>query len=510
MDSKTQKQISVGAVLSYMVIIVQLVSGLVYTPIVLNTLGKSQYGIYSLCTSFMGYLTIMNGGANAAYIRFYVQTKVKDPDRISSLNGVFLKIFSILALIALAGGWLIGAYSPAIFGSKISPAEYDTVRRCFDVLAVNAAVQIMNCIFSSLVIANERFIFSKTVNILVAILNPVLTAPFLFAGYSCVVIIVIHLITMTLTLLINILYSFHFLKVRFVMKDGDPALLRDIAQFAGFIVLQSIMDQVNWQIDKFILARTHGTDEISLYSVGSTFNKYYITFSTALSNVFIAQVNKLQASGNKQKLNQLFIRSSRIFAYLIWLVMSAYIIFGEQFVICWAGKEYAASYAIGLMLMLPVTASLTMGLAQDIARAMNKHQLQIVINFGICIINMIVSIPLAIRWGAVGSAFGTFAAEICMCLIFEPLYYKKVLGLDIKELFFQICRILPGLIAPVICGVLLVYFDMLRASYLSIAAFGALYVVIYGVSMWMLAFDDIEKALAKGFIMKFIPRGRKG
>ena len=46
--------------------------------------------------------------------------------------------------------------------------------------------------------------------------------------------------------------------------------------------------------------------------------------------------------------------------------------------------------------MLPVTASLTMGLGQDIARAMNKHRLQILINLGICVVNAIVSLPLAI------------------------------------------------------------------------------------------------------------------
>ena len=116
MDNR--KEISIGAILSYMVIVVQFISGLVYTPIVLSTLGKSQYGIYSLCTSFIGYLTIMNGGANAAYIRFYVQTKVKDSAKVPELNGIFLKIFSVLALIALVGGWILGFFSPVIWGAK--------------------------------------------------------------------------------------------------------------------------------------------------------------------------------------------------------------------------------------------------------------------------------------------------------------------------------------------------------------------------------------------------------
>lgn len=502
MENESKKQISAGVILSYLVIIVQFVSGLIYTPIVLKSLGQSQYGVYSLCTSFIGYLTIMNAGANAAYIRFYVQTKIKEPEKLSSLNGVFLKIFTGLALIALVTGWSIGIISPVLFGNKISSEEYELVNTCFKLLSINSSIQVMNCVFSSLIIANEKFIFSKSINLLVAILNPVLTIPFLLSGYSCVSIIVVHLVTMIMTLVFNSLYCLKKIKVSFNLTGRETVLFKQIVSFAGFIVLQSIMDQVNWQIDKFILARTHGTGEISIYSVGATFNRYYLLFASALSNVFIAQVNRLQAKDDRDGINSLFIKSSRIFAYFVWLFMSAFFVFGRPFVLRWAGKEYGSSYLIGLLLMLPVTASCTMGLAQDIARAMNKHRIQIFINFAICIVNGVVSIPLAIKWGAVGSAVGTFAAEICMCLIVEPIYYYKVLGLDIKGLMKQICKILPSMIAPIILGIIINHFGLVKANYIYIAAYGAFYIVLYFISMWILVLNSEEKNMLKKAIKK--------
>ena len=186
--------------------------------------------------------------------------------------------------------------------------------------------------------------------------------------------------------------------------------------------------------------------------------------------------------------------------------MSAYMVFGHEFVIRWAGIEYDISYAVGWLLMLPVTASLTMGLAQDIARAMNKHQLQIVINFVICIINGLVSIPLAMKWGAVGSAAGTFAAEICMCIIVEPIYYKKVLGLDIKNLIVEIGKIFRGLIIPIVFGLLLNYIHVLRPNYSVIAFWGIIYITVYGVSMWIFAMDDYEKQFVKKILLKVMKR----
>lgn len=504
MEKETKRQMSAGILLSYLVIIVQFATGLLYTPIVLKSLGQSQYGIYSLCTSFIGYLTIMNAGANAAYIRFYIQTKIKKPDKVPGLNGIFLKIFSILAFFAIIGGWVISIFSPVIFGNKISTEEYKLVRTCFRLLSVNSGIQVINCVFSSLIISNEKFIFSKAVNLFSAVLNPVLTIPFLLKGYNCTSIIVVHLVTAFITLVFNAVYSCSILRVKFDLNEKDNALLKSIIQFAGFIVLQSIMDQINWQIDKFILARTHGTAEISVYSVGATFNRYYITFGAALSNVFIAQVNKLYAKDDLKGINFLFIRSSRVFAYFIWLFISAFIVFGKQFVIRWAGEEYISSYHIGLFLMLPVTSTLTMGLAQEIARAMNKHQMQILINFGICIVNGAVSIPLALRWGAFGSAIGTFAAEICMCLIAEPIYYKKALGLDIKELIIQVGKIMPGLIIPVGFGIIVNHLGLITPHYGKMALLGSIYVIIYTMAMWFFSFNDLEKQMVNKVLGKLL------
>ena len=115
-----RKQMSIGVILSYVSIAVKLLSGILYTPLVLHTLGQNQYGVYSLCVSSISYLTILNAGVNAAYIRFYVQEKTIREDNIEKLNGLFCKIFIALSIIGGVGGLLIAHFSPVIFGSKIT------------------------------------------------------------------------------------------------------------------------------------------------------------------------------------------------------------------------------------------------------------------------------------------------------------------------------------------------------------------------------------------------------
>ena len=66
-----------------------------------------------------------------------------------------------------------------------------------------------------------------------------------------------------------------------------------------------------------------------------------------------------------KELSDLFIRTSRIFTYILVLVMSGYCIFGKAFIIRWAGEEYVNSFYVGLLIMLPITVGLSMGLGQD-------------------------------------------------------------------------------------------------------------------------------------------------
>ena len=70
-----------------------------------------------------------------------------------------------------------------------------------------------------------------------------------------------------------------------------------------------------------------------------------------------------------------------------------------------------------------------------------------------------------------------------------------------KELLRQLCKVFPGIIAPIIFGIWIRYFHLLKANYWSIAVWGFWYVVVYGISMWFV-FNESEKAMAKSIISK--------
>ncbi|MCR1840683.1 lipopolysaccharide biosynthesis protein [Murimonas intestini] len=495
MEVNRKKQLSLGVVVSYLTVIVQCLSGVVYTPIILRSLGQSEYGIYSLCISFSGYLIIFNAGLNAAFVRFYVQTKIKDKDRIPKLNGLFFRVFVVLSVVSLVVGLLIGSNAEALLGNKISTSEYELAKTLFVILAFTTCATVINCIFSSLIIANERFIFGKLVNLFQIVMAPLITIPLLLRGHGSILIFNIKLALTILITLFNAAYCIKVLKVKFSFERIDKVLLKSILIFACAIVIQSVMDQLNWQVDKFILAWTNGTSEISIYSVGSTLNTYYIMIASAMSSVFIAEINRLVSLNKLKELSELFVKTSRLFAILVFLIMSGYCFFGKAFIYKWAGAGYDDSYYVGLLIMLPVTVSLTMGLGQDIVRAKNIHKVQILINIVVCLCNFLVSIPLAMHFGAIGSAFGTFLCECIICILVQSIYYYKVAKLNMKQYYIEMFHIAKGLLLPICLGFIIIKFNLVGTSLSLLAVYGLLYVFTYMISMWLFAMNAYEKGI---------------
>ncbi len=119
MDALQVNQIRVGAVLSYISMGLSTVISLVYTPIMVSSLGKGEYGVYSTVIPIISYLTLLSLGLGSAYVRYYSRAKVEQDRReMAKLNGMFLITYTVLGLVLLTLGYALSLKGELVFGSK--------------------------------------------------------------------------------------------------------------------------------------------------------------------------------------------------------------------------------------------------------------------------------------------------------------------------------------------------------------------------------------------------------
>lgn len=121
----TTYQKKYGAVLGYVYTCLQAVIGIVYIPILLNGIGKAEYGIYQVVGSIVGYFAAMESPLCASILKFYVEYKSKD-DNVGMENVLAIgrKIFRVLSLfmiiLAVPTYYFIGV----AFSNSFPPRKY--------------------------------------------------------------------------------------------------------------------------------------------------------------------------------------------------------------------------------------------------------------------------------------------------------------------------------------------------------------------------------------------------
>lgn len=227
---------------------------------------------------------------------------------------------------------------------------------------------------------------------------------------------------------------------------------------------------------------------------------YYQMFSTAISGVFTPRIHliynntELAFEDKHRQLSELFTKVGRIQFAILALIASGLVFFGQSFIRFWAGEGYEESYYVALLLIIPITISLIQNLGIEIQRAENKHQFRSIVYLIMAVLNLVLSIFLCQKYGAVGSAIGTAISLVVANGLIMNIYYHKKMGIDIIAFWKNIGRMSVGLIIPVVLGVLSMIYIEISSKW---TLFGLIigYTVIYCISMWFLGLNRYEKEL---------------
>lgn len=497
-------QLKAGVILSYISEGITVLVGLIYTPVMLRLLGQSEYGLYQLASSVISYLGLLSLGFGGSYVRYYSRYKaVNDSIGIEKLNGMFMTIFIVIGIISALAGSVLIANVENIFSESLTADEVSTARVLMTLMIFNLAISFPGSVFSSHITANEQYIFQRVVLILRNILNPFLTLPLLLMGYKSIAVVFIQTVLSVSAFAANMVFCKRKLKMSFDFTRFDGKFLKELFMFSFWIFLNQIIDQVNNQLDKFILGIYSGTISVAIYGVANQIFIMYITFSTSISAVFTPRVNRMVAQrNNNNELTDLFIKVGRIQFILLFLTVSGFVVFGKFFINFWAGEGYEDAYIIGLLLIIPGTVPWIQNLGIEIQRAKNKHQLRSIIYLLMAVINVVLSIPLAQRYGAIGAALGTCISYIVGNGIAMNIVYQTKIGINVISFWRSILSFVPGLIMPIAMAVLIINFVSFD-SLLEFCIWIIIYIITYIISMWFLGINNYEKDLAKGVLSKF-------
>lgn len=440
-------QIRVGAILAYVSLLLSTVASVFYTPILIKHLGMSEYGIYMLIGSLVGYFVLFDFGFGNAIKRYVAKYRAENNTaNIENLIGMFALIYLIIAIFALIVGIFISMAFEDIFSKTFSEDEMNLSKNMLIILIVDVTLAFPLMLFPSIIEGFERFVFIRVVKILRTIIFPLILVPLLLVGYKALMVVIVNVVLNLLVGLINFLYVRYKMKVKIIikLKMFNFQLLREIFMYSFYIFLAVLVDMLLWKTGQLIIGIKKGSEDVAIYAVAMQLTLYYISFSTVIPSLFLPRVTRmLNSSKNDSSIQELFVKTGRIQALILSFITLLLLIFGREFISLWAGEEYVDAWIIIVIILVPLNIHLVQNIGVQVLQAKNLHKFRAILLLCIALLNLLISLPFVEFFGGVGAAFGISLAILLGDVFIMNYYYYVKFNFKIVPFFKGIFVILP-------------------------------------------------------------------
>lgn len=500
-------QLKIGALLSYAVLALHNLVGLLYTPFMLRMMGKSEYGLYSIAASIIAYLTVLDLGFGNAIVRYTAKYRAEGKiEEQYKMFGMFFLLYCGIGLIALLLGGILCFNAEHIFDAAMTANELSRTKVILALMVLNLAITFPFSLFGSIITAYEQFVFQKVIAIVRIILNTVTMIVLLNLGYKAIAMVVVTTIFNVLTLGLNFWYCKHYLKIKLKFAKFKWGFLKEVSIYSFWIFLNAIMDRIYWSTGQFVLGAYVGTAAVAVFAVAIQLEHMYMGFSTAISGVFLPKVTAMTVRDSDGKaISDLFVKTGRIQYCVMILVLTGFFLFGRQFIHLWAGDGYDDAYIIAMLFFVPLTVPLIQNLGITILQARNQMKFRSLLYLVISLVSLGAQIPLSKYYDGIGCACAIAGALVLGQILVMNVYYQVKQKIDIVRFWIEIIKmsIVPGVLTVLAYYVLQQY---ALDSVVKLIAGIVLYLLVYLPLFFALSMNAYERDLILKPIRKLLKR----
>lgn len=511
--TRGRSQLKIGIILNYINIGLGNLIPVFYTPIMLGILGQSEYGLYKLSSSITSYLSLISMGIGSAVTRYLIKAREQEGKEAEErVLGLFVTIFQVIAIVVFIVGVALTFSLHYFYGDSLSPKELWKMRILVFLMVCNTALTLSMSPFFSLVTSHERFVFSQFMNILITCAVPVVNLIVLFIGFYSIGMALSSLVIHLIVNLCYLLYSRTNLKIKARFKNMPTHLLKEIMVFSFWIFVANVVTQLYNATDTVMIGTVPalGTKAVAVYNVGGVFNTMVFSLAVGMSALLTPKTNKMVFSGaTNAELTDLCIRVGRIQSYIITLVITGFIAFGQPFLHYYVGPEYGESYWVAVLMMIPNLIPLVQSVCLSIIVAQNKHRFRSLVYLGIAVANVIgtwflMQTPL----GVIGAALMTGVALVIGQGFIMNWYYNKKTGLEIGRFWKELIK--TFLIPVAMCVITLVISKFVDFYNIPILIIGIMvYTLVFLLVNWFFVMNSYEKDLIIRPLLRFKNKFKK-
>ena len=446
---------SIGS--NWMLNLLQIPILMVLTPFVINTLGKTDYGVWLTIASLTGILRLFILGVPMASVRFIAEHAARsDHARTNQAIATCLGITLLLGAAALVIGLaLLGVfewgYLRSAEWSGLPPTTVAVARLAFLLAVLEISAGFFMRLPYGILEAHHDFVTRNLVMGGGLLLRLVLTLALLSWRASLVLLATV----LVAVLVFEFVASWWAVRRRyphlhFGIGAFDREQLGEILAFGIFAMLLNVGTMLAFRADALVIGRWLDPQAVTDFDIGNKFFDPLTQFVISIGAVVMPMATRLRAQRSTGELRNMLLKWSKIAFSLVLCVGIYLLIAGPAFLAAWIGPEYAPISGrvlqilmVSFLLYLPVRGvglSMLLGLGSPAKPALALLVMGVV--------NVGLSIFLLERYGILGVAFGTALPNVLFAATVLLLVCREIGASTRDYLRYVVARPALGAVVP--------------------------------------------------------------
>lgn len=497
----TSRQIKLGAILSYVAIAINILCGILYTPWMISSIGRENFGLYTLANSVIT-LFVFDFGLSSAVTRFIARYLAEGrQDKADRCIGLVYRLYFVIDIVLLLIMTLVYFYIPYIY-RELTADEIEKFKVIYVIAATYSVLSFPFIPVNGILKAHEKFIQLQLCDVLHKLFVVGSMAVCLLNGYGLYALVLVNAAAGIITILLKLFCIYKFTPQRVAWSYFDKLELKKIAGYSGWVTVISLSQRCIFSLAPSILGFFSGSAAIAVLGIAITIEAYTFTFANAINGMFLPMVARI-VSSDKGNVLPLMIRVGRIQIFIVGLVVFGFLCLGNSFIYNWVGEEFSNSFICALLLIFPSFLHLPQQIGQETIYASNKVKKLAFVFIIMAVSNLLGAFLLAPSLGAVGICISIFIAYIVRTVGMDIILYRD-LQIDVFEF---IKKTYLAVMAPLAVSVLVSLGIMQMVSIQSWTGFlikGVLFCMIYLGITYKFSMNETERNLIRLPMKKII------
>ncbi len=360
------QRVLLNTIAQYVRTFFNMVLSLYTVRLVLEALGQSDYGLYSLVAGVvaaLGFITNSLVSTTQRFVSFY-QGK-KDAEKTREVFNHCLLIHVFMGMLIAVG---LMAFAPLLFNGflNIPEARVDAAETVYGIVVVMLFTTFMNSPFRALLTSHENIVYLSAVDMLDAVLKVVLVILMarseadklvFYAGIMCAI--------QFFNFLMLSVYSYRkYDECTWPSVKGLKwSFMKELFSFAGWNIYVMLCLEAKKQGFAIFINKVYGIVMNAAWGIGLQLSGYTQQLSSAIVNAMTPQIVKAEGGGDRERSIFLSNILSKVNFFLISLIGIPFIFEVDTILHLWLGTppEYASFFAI-MAIMALCFDSMTIGL----------------------------------------------------------------------------------------------------------------------------------------------------